>query len=174
MSSIAGSTRSRTVQGMISSPKRQLRRKRRGAQLLEFAITLPLFLMMLLFSLDLGRIVFLSGVLHDATFTSARAGAQVGGAKTGVAGNTDVSRKAYEEAMRAIPGTQQTSGTFNVRTGATCSRTPGNTNNYVTVEATRTVSFITPGLNSMLGMFQDSKGGYQLRATGVARCEVAK
>lgn len=175
MTTLAGNARTRTVRGMIT-PAQKGRRGRRGAQLIEFAITLPLFLMMLLFALDMGRIVFLSGVLHDAAFTSARAGAQVGGGVTNVTGvQSNTSQVAFEEAMEAIPGNSVSEfKPVQVVTGQTCSRQTGHKDNYVTVNVSHDVDFITPGLNSLLNIFQGQGNSWELDAVGVARCEVTR
>lgn len=161
---------------MLQTPGTGLLRTRRsrGAQLLEFAITLPIFLFMLLFSLDMGRMVFLSGVVHDAAFTSARAGAQVGAAGTNASG---ASRTAFYEAVDAIPGSKNEDATFQVVSSNECTSSGRDEDTFVEVRVSYKVRFITPGLNSMLGVMSDrdnGDGSWTLPATGVARCEIVR
>lgn len=58
------------VQGRI----RSLARPRRGQAIVEFALILPIFLLIVFGTLDLGRIVFLKAVLENAVREGARAG----------------------------------------------------------------------------------------------------
>jgi Flp pilus assembly protein TadG len=184
INNVAAGGQLRTVEGMKCSmlrtersttgSARGRRRRTRGAQLLEFAITLPLFLFMLMFSLDLGRMVFMSGLIHDAAFTSARAGAQIGGAGSATTG---ASRKAFNEVVSNY-GWKGTDATYKVVSGATCAKAANSADNFVAVDVSYKVFFITPGLNSLLGVLRGgptaSDGSWTLKATGLARCEITK
>ena len=54
-------------------------RVRRGAQMLEFAMLLPIFMFLIVFTFDMGRLVLTTVALNDVTQQAARSGAQVGG-----------------------------------------------------------------------------------------------
>lgn len=170
-----------TVVGMIQPTRRLLQGQKnrpRGAQLVEFALVLPIFLFLILFSIDMGRMVFYSGVVHDAAFTSARAGAQVGAAGSSAKG---ASRDAYFDAISQVPGNgdADTIATFSVERGASCDRSPTSPNRFVQVRGTLSVEFITPGMRTLLtiggnGERFDDLGAWTLPATGIARCEVVR
>jgi Flp pilus assembly protein TadG len=152
-------------------------RRKIGAALLEFAFVLPMFLFMITFAIDMGRMTFISAVLQDSAFTSARAGAQVGGAGSATTGE---SRKAFDSAVALLPTGQQgrISG-FKVATGATCVKEAPTTstrpdNRYVTIKIKYTVPLITPGLRKLLDATAPNEGPWQLGATGIARCEVVR
>lgn len=143
-------------------------RRRRGAQMIEFALTLPLFIFLICFSLDAGRMILTQGALTDAAHQAARAGAQVGGGDVG--GRRD-SRVAFYDAVRSMPG----GDTANI-SGFTA--TPDCSSGYVTVRGTYDVKFITPGLTAILSMAdgraRDREGAWRLEASAVARCEIRR
>ena len=147
-----------------------LKRRRRGVVMIEFAMILPLFLFLMLFTVDMGRMVLLQAGLQDATQQSARAGAQVGGASI-----SNRSRITFDSAIDAAPGLESGRvSRFTINSGGTCSA--GQTN--VTIDARYSASLITPGLTALLGVFagQDGQdaGDWSLSATSVARCEVLR
>ena len=151
---------------------------RRGVELLEFALIIPFLFFLVCFSIDMGNMVFLSGLIHDAAFVSARTGAQFGEAGTsatgpGGQGATGPSYNAFANAAASLPG-----GLSEVQSYTVVSPTTANgdcassgTNQYVTVRVSFHMNFITPGLYTMLSLYSS---GFTLNATGVARCEVVR
>lgn len=150
---------------------RRGRSGRRGTQILEFALLLPLFLFMLLFSIDMGRMVLISGAVHDAAFVAARAGAQVGDTGPNPGG---ASARAFASAVEIVPGAEQSRASVLEVSGA-CQE-PYNLN--VRVKVSYRVQFITPGLTTLLGMVNGERrapeGDWILPAVGIARCEVVR
>lgn len=142
---------------------------RRAATFVEFAIVLPIFVFMMLFTIDMGTVILMSGAMNDSSFSAARAGAQKGGGELG-----GVSEATFNEALKQIPfsATLHETKDFSVVTGKTCTRN----DRIVTVKVTYGLNLITPGLDSMLRVMSndDTAGidGFVLTAHGVARCEV--
>jgi hypothetical protein len=160
----------------------------RAATMIEFAFILPIFMFLLLFSIDMGQVILMSGAMQDATFSAARTGAQLGGAgfdaSTGAlvcpttgrcsAGSTYAS---FERTVDQIPfGSQNQVTGMSVLTGARC--TASGQDDHGALRVTYSVRLVTPGLNTMLSMM---KGGadrpdapWQMSATAVARCEIVR
>lgn len=161
-------------------------RHRRGVSFLEYALSLPLIIVMIFLTIDIGRIVMMSTALHEAVTVGARAGARtgyVGGVPgrcetAGITGETTYD--ALCEVARNIPGGTVSGITISSpTTGAPnryCRNGAGTANLYVTVSASLTnLQLLTPGLGSLLTAVnsQNALPG-ALVATGSARCEVAR
>lgn len=147
------------------------RRARRGVQFIEFALILPAMLYLLLFSIDMGRMVFLSGIVHDGVFYAAREGAIAGGAGDSESGP---SRFAFDSAVTRAPGTGLSVIDFQVLEGTTCTQSGSS---YVRVRGTVRASFITPGLRQLLNAsagLAGNGGRWDLTAVGISRCEIAR
>jgi hypothetical protein len=146
------------------------RPRRRGTVFLEFAMIMPLFLFLVLFSIDMGRMVLVAGAMNDAAYVSARSGAQLGGAGSPVDGP---SRRAFDRAVQSIPGAGADNVDFLIIDGS-CTTSQS----YITIEASQNVRFITPGLTSLLGMWDgDGRGateGWELSARGSVLCEIVR
>jgi Flp pilus assembly protein TadG len=139
--------------------------------MIEFAMVLPLFLFILLFTVDMGRMVLLQAALQDATQQAARSGAQVGGANK----NGNKSQTTFNEAVSNAPGmTTSRISEFSVLAGSSCTAFQPN----VTIRTAYQADFVTPGLSTLLGVFTGDERGpeadWTLRATSVARCEVLR
>lgn len=137
--------------------------------MLEFALLLPLFLFLIFFTVDMGRLILTRGMLIDATQQAARTGAQVGDA-----GNpyTGASRQAFDRAIELNPGMSLDHvAAFTVEEGAPCGR-------YVTISSAYDFRFITPGLAQAAGIFTGQQtqefATMRLDAASVARCEVTR
>lgn len=144
-------------------------KRRRGSVMIEFALVIPAFLFLIMFSIDMGRAVFYSGVLHDAVQQAARTGAQVGMAGTDRAGPA---RSAFDRAVDAAPGMSvDRVASFRVVSGTVCGT-------YVTIRAEYRMPLVTPGLARLAAMAGGSRQpGFNevlLGATSVARCEVTR
>lgn len=165
-----------------SYPRSRRKGRSRATVMLEFALILPVALAIMLFAVDMGRLVLLSTGLHDATAVSARAGARQGYIGTSTKGPV---KDAFAEASKVVPGLEtsitgliiqspRTTFSSGARTGAWCTQS----DIMVKVTANADIQFITPGLGSLLTMMtgNDSKlpGAVNISSTGVARCEVAR
>lgn len=161
---------------------------KRAATMIEFAFILPIFMFLLLFTIDMGQVILMSGAMQDATFSAVRAGAQVGGAsydaRTGVAAcqatgpcTTGSTYRTFKKATSQIPfaATNTVKG-MSILSGGKCATTGANA--FVSVRTDYSVKLITPGLNAMLGMIDGATTAgdpaWQLHATAVARCEVVR
>lgn len=149
-------------------------RTRRGVVLLEFVLTLPMFLFMMLFVIDIARVMMVSGAVQDATYRAARAGATYGAASTG---DVTPSNDAFEQALDELPGGSAADITsFTIMRGEVCTASEP----YVEIQVAYSVEMVTPGLGALLniaggdgdGLFP-SDSRYQLTSTAIARCEVA-
>jgi Flp pilus assembly protein TadG len=133
--------------------------------LIEFVFILPLFLFLVLFSVDMGRMMVAYGVLSDATYVAARAGAQAGSPAPVTA--------AFNQAITATPVRAGPSRIVSV-TG-TCRQ--ANPDRFITVTASQDVAFITPGLGQLLAVFDGQgadTGPWSLTARGSVLCEVVR
>jgi len=166
---------------MMNSRKR--RSIRRGGLMFEFALLLPLVIFLISFTIDMGRLVSLNSTLHDATAVAARAGARQGFAghipggqlcQTMFSNGANPSYEAFCESFRPLDGVQL--DTVELLTPSAegvdrwCSRS-SESNLYVTVRASATLNFITPGIENVIAAAQ---GGRSVISVGVARCEVAR
>lgn len=162
--------------------RRVLSRKRRGSQLLEFALLIPMALVLITFSVDMGRLILATTSLSDATAVAARAGARVGyagaipapGNCTGGVGTSNPSYNAFCQAATVLGGSRINSVELLTPSGLgdrPCIAGAESTE-YVTVRARATLDFITPGLTSIVKLALDSKA--LIEVTGTARCEVTR
>jgi Flp pilus assembly protein TadG len=144
-------------------------RHRRASQLLEFAIVLPFFMLMLVLVVDMGRLVLVRSALHDAAYTSARAAAQVGG--TDLNGQR-ISQQIFYDEVQASPLLDTTKVRTFTAGPARCSTAT----RMVTVRSTYQFDFLTPGLYSLIsaGAGQTAAGGWTVDTVGVGRCEVIR
>jgi Flp pilus assembly protein TadG len=147
------------------------RRRLRTAQaLLEFVILLPFLIFIMVFTVDLGRLIFTGNALQDAVYASARTGAQAGGACVTACPNSSA-QQTFNHVIAGIPTSSPPAGvTWSVVNGSLCSATGANSN--VTVKGTYPINFITPGLGTVLkGFFNNVP---TISAIGTARCEVSR
>jgi Flp pilus assembly protein TadG len=158
------------------------KRKNKVSLILEFTLILPFILLLITFSIDMGRTVMTSTGLHDSASIAARAGA-----RQGIVGSYSTANpckdnylsmgpvySAFCQSVNSLPGL--TADTFSILTprSPTCKRNNGNPTDpelYITVRATAHVDYITPGLNVLLNTGLGSKSN--VTVTGVAKCEVA-
>ncbi|MGZ4639143.1 MAG: TadE family protein [Actinomycetes bacterium] len=175
----------RTLTQVRPSSAGSLRRGRRGrpgraATMIEFALVLPIFLFLMLLTVDMGLLMLTSGAMNDTAFSAARAGAEAGGAglehgalACPVDGHcqSGISYDTAEEGLAQMPlgpsSYAYDHSTFTVESGALC--TAGGPDTFVTVKMHYRVHTFTPGLSALLGINGDSD--WPLTATGVARCE---
>jgi Flp pilus assembly protein TadG len=148
---------------------RTQRTRKPGTVLLEFALVLPLFIFFTLFSLDMGRMALVNGALSDAAYISARSGAQLGVA------TASATQSSFTAAAASIPSAGGSTPRVTVIKGNCTNASP-----YIVVEAEKDVSFITPGLSSLLNIFAanggsvDTTQAWTLKAKGTVLCEVIR
>ena len=145
-------------------------RHRRATVLLEFMLILPLFLFLVFFSVDMGRLMVVYGAVGDATYVAARAGAQYG--TTNVNG-VPVADEAYQRSLDGMPGVSGSTSKLVVISGECTSKS-----SYIVTEGQQTVSLITPGLGALLKSFEGGDSGYGadwvLKARASVLCEVVR
>ena len=144
-------------------------RRGRASVLLEFMMIMPLFLFLVLFSVDMGRLMVVYGAVGDATYVAARAGAQYG---TVTVNGENVAQVAFDNALRNVPGLNFTESDLQVlRSQCT------NASSYIVVQAQQTVPLITPGLGQLLGSFgagDTVDGEWVLQTRAAVLCEVVR
>jgi len=166
----------------IKAHKIARRKTSKGSLLLEFSLILPLVLILISFAYDMGQIVMASTGLHSSVAVAARAGARVGTVGPFIANNPCSEKdwsgegpvyQAFCNSTENLPGLQLSSFSILSPSGERCirSNTTNDPNSYVTVSATTTVNYITPGLSAIIGIIQGKSVG--IHATAVAKCEVA-
>lgn len=157
---------------MLRRSARPLRRgpAARATALLEFALILPALLFLIIFSIDLGHLILVKGAFQDATYASARAGAQIGAPGDRSQGQ---SLRVFREAAAGIPSVDERRAELILVEPRICT---GDQN--VTVRSRYEAELITPGLRPMLSLFsgrdQGQDGTYPLIQTAVARCEIVR
>jgi Flp pilus assembly protein TadG len=139
--------------------------------MLEFVILLPVLVFIMVFTIDIGHIIFLANALQDATYASARTGAQIGGACVASCPANSAAQTTFDQVVSGIPGHPPLSTvTWTPKTGLLCSATGANSE--VSIKTSLPITFVTPGMytliHSVLGRVP------ALSATGVARCEVSR
>lgn len=180
----------------VASRRMAMRRqgRSRAATMMEFVLILPLMLFVVLFTVDMGNVIFVNGTMQDAAYSSARAGAQVGGGsmttdgrfpcgttKTSTSCRQGASWTAFNAAVQNVPGytSKQISGAqMQILTGGKCTAaaTPSRSDNHVTVKVTYNHKLLTPGL-SVLMSWSGSKidnGAWAMSVTASSRCEVVR
>lgn len=155
--------------------------------MLEFALILPIFMFMLIFAIDMGHLVLMSGAMQDATFSAARTGAQVGGAGIDASGSGSVvcangqpckvgsTYNSLKDTAAQIPGAGNLDKlTMKVMKGAVCK---DGVNDHVQISSTFQTQLLTPGLGPLLNMMGGNGENWDtwtLSATAIARCEVIR
>lgn len=144
--------------------------RRRGAVMLEFVLVLPMFLFLVFFTVDMGRMTVLSGILSDSAYVAARSGAQRGGAN--IAGDRNVERT-FERDQSNIPnlGADRPAQLRIINGSCTTD------SSYIEVEVSKEVEFITPGLGVLLnlpGGGGDPLAPWTLRSKGTVLCEIRR
>lgn len=135
-------------------------RRDRGGALMEFVLLMPLFLLLITMSFDLGRLAFINGSLELRTAAAAREPAMVG------ATGADV--EAIAQSAFAGAGTLSAGGEYEL-VGASGSCTLDG--NHITAEAEASMSFMTPGLAALFGGAVDDP---ELSTSVSAACEVVR
>ena len=162
-----------------NSNMNRVRGKRRHAtSMLEFVIVLPMFLVLILFIVDMSRLLMVHSAMQEATYRAARAGAVYGGSRT--PDGARVSQRAFDKAVGETPGSSSAENVqFLPGSGQVC-RASG-LDLYVEIGARYRVDLITPGLGGLLNVMSGpdqhnnilDADSFTMDTFSVARCEVA-
>jgi len=144
---------------------RLARRKRsRGQALVEFALVLPVFMLLLLIAVDFGRLFFSNIEINNAAREGASYAAQFPTDATGI--QTHVLQETNAQAQRGAGAVSAPTVTCKDSTGTTiaCSSSTGGTGpgNTVTVSVTEPFTFFTPLMNGFFG------GSFNMGASATA------
>lgn len=133
-----------TVQVILTRHKRH--RRSAGQALVEFALTIPIFVVLLFALLDLGRLVYINNALAEAAREGARWGSVQGRSGT-AAGMTSIAT--HTTGMLAAvpsPTVTVTCQNRNLNTVATCA-----SDYFLTVQVSSQVSMLTPVIAGLVG-----------------------
>ncbi len=123
-----------------------------GQAIVEFAVVLPLFLLLLLLAIDFGRVFYTYVAIHNASREAAAYGATVPTDTIGIRARADreanTQTQAGEEALAVSVVCTNTSGAAMACANAAGGGGSGNT---VTVTVSERFIFITPFLNDLIG-----------------------
>lgn len=162
--------------------------------MLEFALILPIFMFMLLFTIDMGHLILMSSAMQDATYAAATTGAQVGGAGIDTSGSgmlvcnngttcrAGSTYRSLTSSASQIPGygklgSLDSSTPMVIVHGATC--VDDGVNDHVVIRTKYSTSLLTPGLGALLKMMSGSSNGvsdngWVLTSTAAVRCQVIR
>jgi hypothetical protein len=193
MSPLAGPAPARTVTAMTRLRSRRLApgssRLRRAVTQLEFALVLPAFLFLMLFTVDMGHLILVSGAMQDATFSAARTGSQIGGAGldgqsgalacpgsgTCSGGSTYGSLTSSADQVPSVSGEGKIES-MEIVHGAICRNS--SPDNHVVVRVVYSTHLLMPGLTTMLNMVSGRApapdGAWTLTSTAAVRCEITR
>lgn len=136
---------------------------------------MPIFLYMIIFAIDMGQMVMLSGIVHDAAFVGAQAGAQEGG---GAQGDQAAVRAARND-LALVPTVNASRVSARIYNGyGVCNSTGSARGSYIELRVSYPAQFLTPGLSALMSIMDprgnNQAGTWSLSAIGVARCEIAR
>lgn len=121
------------------------RRRPRGQALVEFALAIPIFVLLIFGLIDLGRLVYVNNAVAQAAREGARFGSVQGrsataGTRTGVAGHTAGMLTAVPQPAVAVACERDGAA------AATC-----RTNDVLTVTVSSPVGMLTPVIGQLVG-----------------------
>lgn len=158
---------------------------RRGVTMLEFVLTLPILMYIIMLILDMGMVIVANGTMQDAAYAAARAGAQVGGASYSQATNsfpcgaksaecrTGASYNALTATLAQSPSGRASNPRMAITSGGICTTS---SDTYVTTKVTYDHKLMTPGLAKLIGWSGGVADGsaWKMTTTGTSRCEVVR
>lgn len=142
-------------------------KRNRGTSVLEFVLILPLFLLLMMLVVDLGRVMMGYTAVNTALNTSARAAAVAGGTSA-MCGASPCYEGAFADAYDDTAAVQESEIRLATVGSTSCTAAAPN----VALKAEFKVDLLTPGLYSAIGIAR-AGDGFQLSTTAVSRCEVA-
>lgn len=161
-------TRPRRARTTMLRPRR--RGWRRGVEIIEFVLVVPMCFLLISFSIDMGNLIFYTGSLHDAVYDAARTAAQFG--YTGSDSSGPAATAFYNYVDESLPR-ERPKTVFQITTSqgtSTCGTSQQG--GYIVVKAAFHMDYITPGLYTFFAIANAT--GDTVHATGVARCEVSR
>jgi hypothetical protein len=149
------------------------KRAPRATALLEFVITLPFMLALLMFVMDAGRVFLAVGALSDATWRSAHVAGVIGGADSPSGGIDAAVTETFNRALTEVPGGDTLKGpTINVVDGlprpSVC-KLDGTVNSDVRLIGSGYVDSIVS--SSLVGLGFSFPSKWNLKIVAVAACE---
>jgi hypothetical protein len=136
--------------------------------MLEFVIILPIFLLLIVFIVDVSRLLMVNNAVSTATYRAAREAAIRGGADV-LCVQERCFVGTFNQTLNEVPGgsvANITQGSLKASSGNRCSVS----DRVVTVEVSYSLNLLTPGLATVLGV---GSGGWEgVSVSAVARCEV--
>lgn len=184
----------RTLQTARKVALRPKGRRSRAATMMEFVLILPLMLFVILFTVDMGNVILVNGAMQDTAYSSARAGAQVGGGSltpdgrypcgvtnSGTSCNQGASYTAFRSAVANVPGytsKQLTDVKMQIVTGGKCTATgtSARSDNHVTIKVAYKQKLLTPGLSLLMDWSGSDidNGAWNMSVVASSRCEVVR
>jgi hypothetical protein len=142
----------------------------RANALLEFVITLPFMLALLMFVMDAGRVFLAVGALSDATWRSAHVAGVVGGADVKPLNGTDTfALETFNQALTEVPGGNTLkAATIVVKSGGVC-KLDGTGDPDVRIVGQGYVDSIVS--SSLVGLGFSFPNKWNLKIVAVAACE---
>ena len=150
---------------------RSRKRAPRATALLEFVITLPFMLALLMFVMDAGRVFLAVGALSDATWRSAHVAGVVGGADVQNGANT-FALETFNQALTEVPGGNTLkAATIVIKSGGTC-KLDGTGDPDVRLVGQGYVDSIVS--SSLVGLGFSFPSKWNLKIVAVAACETER
>ena len=147
------------------------KRAPRATALLEFVITLPFMLALLMFVMDAGRVFLAVGALSDATWRSAHVAGVIGGADLPSGGSATVI-ETFNRALTEVPGGDTLKSTeIIVKSGGVC-KLDGTGDSEVRLVGQGYVDSIVS--SSLVGLGFSFPSKWNLKIVAVAACETEK
>lgn len=145
------------------------KRAPRATALLEFVITLPFMLALLMFVMDAGRVFLAVGALSDATWRSAHVAGVVGGADMPLNNPNKFALETFNQALTEVPGGDTLkAATIVVKSGGVC-KLDGTGDPDVRLVGQGYVDSIVS--SSLVGLGFSFPSKWNLKIVAVAACE---
>jgi Flp pilus assembly protein TadG len=124
----------------VTCAKSPFRTRARGQGLVEFAVVIPIFLLLVFGLIDMGRLVYINNALSEGAREAARWGSVQSRSQT-AAGLTTIQTHAIS-ALAAVP---------NPTAAASCTSSPGVPCDILVVSVSSQVTMLTPIVSQFLG-----------------------
>lgn len=151
--------------------------KKRGTALLEFMLIFPAFIILILFTVDMGRLILLSSALSDSTHVATRAVAQHGFVGSAAQNNGNAAFQSTIQSFGLFGGSSVSSPTFTVADTNACRRGGSGSAAFVKGTGEVSIDLVTPGLGLLLGGIGGGggvDGEINLKEEALLRCEITR
>lgn len=166
----------------------------RGSAMVEFVLMLPILVFSIMFIVDMGQVILVNGAMQDVAYSTARAGAQVGGGSLTASGQfpcgtrttafgcaSGASYTAFQASVKNAPGyanNNVVSPQMRLLSGGRCvaNTTRSRADNHVTAQVRYQQKLVTPGLAQLLSASGANikSGRWEMTVTASSRCEVVR